>query len=311
MITKTALSVGFLAVAGLGGSAWLLQACEPDDVVTFRGVVWEDLNGDGRRDDGEPGVADVKVQVLCAPLFGLVLEPPFEICVETTTDADGQYLFSGGINTLQDTSALVQVRPGAGWTFTPQQPDSPGVVSDVDAATGRSETFRLETVSTKLVDAGLVAKPPVVDDPTEEPPPPDTAPAVADTVPEEPPPGATGTIGGVYWKDLDGDGLQDPDEARETAELRGSPVALLDPDGKTLAETAVDATGRYQFSGLTPAGYRVRFPLPGNGRFEFTVRDAGDDTLDSDVDPATGEAEVTLAAGENNETVGAGIHFTG
>jgi hypothetical protein len=46
-------------------------------------------------------------------------------------------------------------------------------------------------------------------------------------------------------------------------------------------------------------------------RFEFTVRDAGDDCLDSDVDPSTGEAIVTLAAGEINETLSPGIHLTG
>lgn len=47
--------------------------------------VWEDLNGDGLQDTGEPGISDIKIVLSGTTTTGIV------IYRETTTDADGHY----------------------------------------------------------------------------------------------------------------------------------------------------------------------------------------------------------------------------
>ncbi|MDH3294147.1 MAG: SpaA isopeptide-forming pilin-related protein, partial [Acidimicrobiia bacterium] len=54
------------------------------DPATIVGVVWEDLNGDGTRNPGEPGVGDVTVNLL---------DPDGNVVATTTTNPDGGYEF--------------------------------------------------------------------------------------------------------------------------------------------------------------------------------------------------------------------------
>jgi len=84
-------------------------------------------------------------------------------------------------------------------------------------------------------------------------------------------------------------------------------VRLLDCSGNILATTATDANGIYGFGGLFPGSYVVQFVAP-NG-YVFTLQHAGGDpALDSDANPATGRSQcVTLASGENNLTIDAGL----
>ena len=308
--------------------------------------MWEDRNRNGVQDDGEPGVAGVTVNLLCRDGEGFRVCQTRT----TNADGHYRFSGFVGPNWhvlegegLSSQDVQVEFLSPRGFVFTAADAgEDDERDSDADPSTGLAPTFTInEDFSGNLtIDAGLVADP--QDEGALNLPPPDTSPAVTETAEDPPPPvsappprhrphrpappsppsppappspplppPATGAIGGVYWKDVDGDGLQDLEEQRETAELRGSLVALVDPGGQPLAETAVDEQGRYQFAGLAAGSYRVVFPLPGNGRFEFTVPDAGDDSLDSDVDPATSQAVVTLAAGETNTTIGAGIHFTG
>ncbi|MEC7795424.1 MAG: SdrD B-like domain-containing protein, partial [Pseudomonadota bacterium] len=69
---------------------------------------------------------------------------------------------------------------------------------------------------------------------------------------------------------------------------------------------ATDANGNYLFENLEAGDYKVDFDLPA-GTFGFTTQDVGDDALDSDADASGQTATITLAAGENNLTVDAGI----
>ena len=78
----------------------------------------------------------------------------------------------------------------------------------------------------------------------------------------------------------------------------------------TTATTTTGANGAYAFTGLFSATqYQVQFSLPSG--YGFTVKDVGGngfDTIDSDVNPATGKTQiVTLVAGENNTTLDAGV----
>ncbi len=56
---------------------------------SIHGVKYDDLNGNGDRDAGEPGVPDVTFELLDGN------SDPFDPAVTTTTDADGEFAFEG------------------------------------------------------------------------------------------------------------------------------------------------------------------------------------------------------------------------
>lgn len=123
-------------------------------------------------------------------------------------------------------------------------------------------------------------------------------------------------LGDFVWEDTDGDGIQDDGEPG----VEGVTVNLYsDVDGDGVAEpggddngpiatTMTDADGNYLFTGLAPGDYFVEFVNPG-GFAGFSPQDqGGDDTVDSDANPATGVAAVTtLVAGETDLTHDAGL----
>ncbi|TCP39551.1 SdrD B-like domain-containing protein [Rhodovulum marinum] len=112
-----------------------------------------------------------------------------------------------------------------------------------------------------------------------------------------------GAIGDTVWFDADGDGIQDASEAG----VANVTVTLLDGDGNEVASQATDGNGNYLFEGLAAGDYQVVFELPAGG-FAFTTPDAGgDDAADSDADATGATGTITLAAGEENLTVDAGI----
>lgn len=119
---------------------------------------------------------------------------------------------------------------------------------------------------------------------------------------------ALASLGDRVWLDADGDGLQDNGEAG----FSGVTVRLLGADGSVVATTTTDANGNYLFQGLLPGQYQVQVVTPEG--YKFTTANAGsDDTVDGDVvwngaGTNTGNsAIVTLAAGENNTSVDAGL----
>ncbi|MGC9419667.1 MAG: SdrD B-like domain-containing protein [Rhodovulum sp.] len=112
-----------------------------------------------------------------------------------------------------------------------------------------------------------------------------------------------GAIGDTVWFDADGDGIQDASEAG----VANVTVTLLDGDGNEVASQATDGNGNYLFEDLAAGDYQVVFELPAGG-FAFTTPDAGgDDAADSDADATGATGTITLAAGEENLTVDAGI----
>ncbi|MEN9892749.1 MAG: hypothetical protein RLY78_3044, partial [Pseudomonadota bacterium] len=124
---------------------------------------------------------------------------------------------------------------------------------------------------------------------------------------------AKGAIGDRVWADTDCDGVQDSTEkgvAGVTVKLKGAGTdGVFGTTDDIAASTVTDANGRYQFSGLAAGKYQVEFTA---ANATFTGQNKGtNDACDSDADASGTTGVITLAAGEQNLTVDAGLVTTG
>jgi len=110
------------------------------------------------------------------------------------------------------------------------------------------------------------------------------------------------SIGDLVFNDDNANGLQDAGELG----VPGATVTLLDGSGNPVGtpQTTVD-DGLYLFTGLVPGTYAVQVDPPAGS--VFTTQDAGDDTLDSDVDASGRTANFDLPAGTSVLDIDAGI----
>ncbi len=110
-------------------------------------------------------------------------------------------------------------------------------------------------------------------------------------------------LGNYVWLDADRDGVQDSPEIG----VKGVRVQVHDSLGQVVEETATNPDGVYAFENLPSGDYKLKFLLPEG--YSFTTRDQrNDDTLDSDVDPVTGETLVfQYEAGSDDFTWDAGL----
>ena len=124
------------------------------------------------------------------------------------------------------------------------------------------------------------------------------------------------SVGNFVWFDANKDGIQDADEAGVAGvtvtltDGAGNPV--IDLDGNPVKPVTTDANGKYEFTNLMPnvdrivanAGeenYKVVFTVPAG--YSATTSRAGDPEKDSN----GADSSVTLAQGQNNETVDFGL----
>ncbi len=114
----------------------------------------------------------------------------------------------------------------------------------------------------------------------------------------------TGSIGDRIWYDNNENGIQDNGETG----VANVDVKLFNCNDVLIDATQTDNNGNYLFNDVPAGNYKVEFVLPSG--YVFTTKDAGsDDATDSDVN-ANGLTDCfTLAAGENNLTIDAGIHI--
>ncbi len=108
-------------------------------------LVWEDLDGDGIQDSGEPGIANVTVYLIDASTNTTIRT--------TQTSPSGYYIF----NNLDAGSYYVEFVLPSGYAFTKQDQGSDNTVdSDANPSTGQTTTFSLTAGQTDLTwDAGL------------------------------------------------------------------------------------------------------------------------------------------------------------
>ncbi|MBJ7900019.1 MAG: hypothetical protein GC158_08900 [Cyanobacteria bacterium RI_101] len=110
----------------------------------------------------------------------------------------------------------------------------------------------------------------------------------------------TAALGNFVWNDLNANGIQEDGEAG----IDGVTVNLLQ-NGSVIDTATTDANGFYQFTGLTPgAGYQVEFVQP-TGFSGVSPTGKGTGATDSE---GLLSAAVTLAPGENNDTLDAGFY---
>jgi hypothetical protein len=191
------------------------------------------------------------------------------LVVTTTTTADGYYLFP---NLASGTYYIKCIAP-PDYAFTLQYQDGDDALdSNVNPSTGQSDLVSLSPGDNILTyDCGIYA---------------------------------LAALGNYVWLDNDVDGIQDGNESG----VPGVTVELYSGAGTLLGTMITDENGLYLFSDLAPGDYYVRF-IPPLG-YTFTLQDqGGNDALDSDANPATGQTIVTtLTVGETDLTWDAGLY---
>jgi hypothetical protein len=240
--------------------------------ATVGNYVWFDADGNGTQDPAEKGISGVVVTLK---------DNTGKVIATTITDANGEYLFK---DLAPGTGYTVQFSPPIGYLPTTNTgPLNSETNSDMNPLTLSSVPFNvLAGDSIRYVDAGFIQQPI-----------------------------AKASLGDKVWFDTNNDGKQDPDEAG----VSGIKVYLYDAAGTTkLDSTTTDALGNYVFNNLNPGTYVVGFnPTTLPAGTSFTTKNAAgtDSTNDSNADPVTGKsAPVTLAAGDRNMTIDAGIKST-
>ena len=102
-------------------------------------------------------------------------------------------------------------------------------------------------------------------------------------------PRAANGIGDLVWNDENGDGIQDAGEVGRNGmvvELYSSTGSLLETVTTQFLDNNTGDPGHYWFGDLAPGDYYLKFAAPPIG-LNAVPADIGDDTLDSDADPAT------------------------
>ncbi|MGK5061227.1 SdrD B-like domain-containing protein [Janthinobacterium sp. LB3P112] len=109
-------------------------------------------------------------------------------------------------------------------------------------------------------------------------------------------------LGDFVWEDKNANGVQDAGEAG----IANVVVQLKDGAGVVVASTTTDANGGYHFD-VNPGTYSVTVVTP-NGYTATAANQGGDTAKDSNIDAAGNMAPVTLAPGQTNLSLDAGLY---
>jgi uncharacterized repeat protein (TIGR01451 family) len=241
-----------------------------DAVYALGDTVWFDRNHNGRQDAGEPGVANVSVE----------LRPVAGASKTTKTDANGVYLFD---NLAPGSYSVVFTAPASYRLTTANVGDAIGN-SDADATTGATAVFELGAGKPNMsatVPAGSIAAAmnPTIDAGLWQP----------------------LAIGDRVWADTNANGRQDAGELG----LAGVRVDLLDEtnapakdaNGVVVAFETTNPEGLYNFDNLVPGTYHVKFSeLPVGDTLSIADAAGVPVTENSDADVTTGIAVVVLGS---------------
>ncbi len=233
--------------------------------------IWEDLNGNGQKDSGEPGISNVFV----------FLEDENGVAIPGVdfqlTDADGKYAFED----LSAGSYRVRFATPIGYLLTDNDQGDDENDSDANLIDGRSPLINLSEGDTNdNVDAGYV-------------------------VPVK--------VGSRIWLDENADGMQDADEPGVPNILvrlvKAGPDDTFNTYDDVFVETqATDSEGEFEFQQVRAGNYAIKIEESSfNGDYILTIKDAGDEAMDSDFEPSTGYTapfSITSGIEENLELDG-------
>jgi len=238
--------------------------------ITIGNKVWNDLNGNGIQETGEPGMSGVEVALVDGS--GTVVET-------TETDVDGYYRFTG----LSPGRYSVEFQLPSGYAFT-QSAEVLGdiqldglplasadgsflladVTSDANVDTGKTEQVDVVSGDVNLsLDAGIYVPAKII---------------------------------GFVWHVLNANGIQEEGEEG----IEGAVITLFNDVSASFDVAVSDATGTYIFDGLRPDSYYGFFEFPDEEYFLSPTGQGNWDT-DSDFDPdSKANSLVALLSGDEN-----------
>ena len=262
------------------------------NILNFGNFVWNDFDGDGRRDSNEPSIGNITVSIYRDGNGDNIrdTELPF---ATTSTNAQGFYSFAN----LAPGKYIISIPVLPGYTTSPNtstQATSPFPDNDVDNDNNGVNVIA-GVVYSNAITLSIGGEPTTDGD------------------------GANGNltfdmalcgnafIGDFVWNDLNGNGIQDVNEPG----INGATVNITFADGTIATTTTANFNGKdgyYDFKNLGPATYVVSFVTPAG--LQPTLSNQGsDDTKDSD--PVNGSVSVTLVATVSDFTIDAGFTASG
>ncbi|MDF1867531.1 MAG: SdrD B-like domain-containing protein [Saprospiraceae bacterium] len=201
--------------------------------------VFNDENKNGLQDAGEEGVPGVTVTLTKCDGTSEV---------EQTTDSNGEYLFENLAPNMSYKVSFTDLPDNFVFT-TANTGDDDGLDSDADPDNGQTACVTLTPgEDNRTVDAGIYEN-------------------------------GTTKIGDFVWDDLNGDGIQDPDEPG----IPGVYVVLENCQNGFIDFRITDADGMYMYNDLAPGEYQIRFANPGGGYQTSPGLQGGDDEKDSNI----------------------------
>jgi hypothetical protein len=251
--------------------------------------VWDDLDGDGIQDAGEPGVAGVQVILYAAD--GIT------VLSSTITDANGNYLFTN----LPAGNYIVGVNPAtlpAGMQFTTQNNTSGPDGDGANTWTGGGDSDVTNAGFTSVITLGAGQSNLTVD-------------AGVRRVP-------VATIGNRVWDDANSNGTQDAGEPG----VGGVVVTLFNSANQPIGTTVTDGNGNWLITNVpVGSGYYVIFsntPTINGTPTTFTTQDVGgvgtgggtDVDTDSDVNPSGQSGTFNVTPSTTNLIIDAGIRLS-
>lgn len=251
-------------------------------------LVWNDINGDGDYDDNEPGVSGVTVRLYNDANGDNV--PDGAAIATTTTNAQGIYGFSN----LAAGNYIVGIVIPTGYIGSIAVTSSGNPNNNLDDDNNGVNFTGANQAGTEIRSNRITLN--------------------AGAEPTSDGDGNNGNLtldfglcglgglGNFVFNDLDKDGVQDANEVG----IQGVSVTLTYPDGTQLT-VPTDEDGLYFFANLGPGNHVVTFVTPA-GQIPTLSNQGTNDAIDSD--PVAGVVNVTLTAGQVNNTVDAGFYLT-
>ncbi|WP_186363338.1 SdrD B-like domain-containing protein, partial [Staphylococcus hominis] len=215
--------------------------------------VWNDVNHNGIQDDNDQGIQGVYVTLKDSNNRELQ---------RVTTDATGHYQFDNLQNgTYTVEFSIPKDRNGKDYTLSPANNTNDDTVdSDGELDSARNivtATGIINDSDNMTVDTGFYLEQP------------------------------TYKLGDYVWQDTNDNGIQDDGDTG----ISGVTVTLTNNETNETTTTTTDATGKYEFNGLSNGTYTVTFTTPEN----MVDAKTGTTTSDKDSNPSTSTVVINNA----------------